>query len=186
MFKLKHLFLLVVIFFASLSFAEYRKGSVSLRGGLAQANLAIIGKADLVLAYLKVSAGADYWLNSHFALGGDIGMGGEGYSKAIGITNNSILNLKTGSFYLDPGFVVTGKLDPKQNFVPYGSFRLGLPMISGKNIGFSVMPRVGTLVYFNKWAALDLAFDISFVANFKFNYMATIFSLGSIGLRINI
>lgn len=161
---------------------EQDRAKWGLTGGFGAASLTWLGPA--MIANFKIGAGAEYWWNKNWALGFDLGMGSEGYGKVIGTTSQSIINLKTGDFILDPGITGTFAFDPMGHFRLYTALRLGFPLRSGFPGAFSLGPTFGTLITINKHVALDLAANVSLVANFKFTYLATILSLGSIGFRI--
>lgn len=176
--------LLVLMFLGATTslFAQDGDRQFALKGGIANASVAWLG--PITTASLKFGAGAEYWFNKNVALGIDIGMGGEGYGKVIGTTSQSLVNLKTGAFIVDPGLTAEFALNPMAHFRPYSSIRLGFPLYSGYSGAFSLGPALGTLIRINDWAALDVAMSFSAVANFKFNYLATVFSVGAIGFRV--
>lgn len=177
--------LLLIVLFAHLSLnAEFAndEGRFALKGGIANASVAWLG--PIKVATFKFAAGSEYWFNQNIALGADIGMGSEGYGKVIGTTSHSLVNLKTGDFILDPGVTGTFALSPLAHFRPYTAFRIGFPLYSGYPGGLSLSPGIGTLIAINNWVALDLAVTCNVVATFKFNYLATVLSFGSIGFRV--
>jgi hypothetical protein len=157
-------------------------GNFSLRGGLAKGTVTWLG--PVTTAMFKVGAGVDYWFNKNFALSADLGLGSEGYGKVIGTTSESMVNLKTGYFIIDPGITATFALDSIKHFTPYANIRLGFPLLTGYSGAFSLGPGIGTLITITDWVALDLLANVNVVANFKFTYLATIFSIGSIGFRV--
>lgn len=157
-------------------------GRFALYGGVGNASIAWLG--PISVANFKLGAAAEYWFNKNFSLGIDMGMGSEGYGKVIGTTSQSMVNLETGAFILDPGIRTTGALDPMGHFTLYANFRLGFPLRSAYSGAFSLGPGVGTLIAINEWVALDLAANLNMVANFKFTYLATIFTVGSVGFRV--
>ena len=155
---------------------------LALKGGIANASVAWLG--PITAASIKIAFGGEYWFNNNIAVGVDVGMGGEGYGKSIGVTSHSLVNLKTGGFILDPGVSGTFALNRMNQFALYGGLRLGFPLYSGYPGAVSLGPALGTLIFFNDWIALDLAASCNVVATFKFNYLATVLTIGSIGFRL--
>jgi hypothetical protein len=180
--RLLLLFLLIVFSTSVVGQVDSEEGRIAVKGGIANASIAWLG--PILSATFKLSAGGEYWFNKNWALGFDFGMGGEGYGKVIGTTSHSLVNLKTGDFILDPGISGTYAFDPMGHFRLYGALRLGFPFYSGYPAAISIGPSFGTLIALNDWAFLDVGASISVVATFKFNYLATVLSLGSIGFRV--
>jgi hypothetical protein len=180
---MKHILLLVSLLLAQgLLAKDDQRGRFALKGGVANVSVAWLG--PITSATLKFGAGGEYWFNNNVALGVDVGMGGEGYGKIIGTTSQTLVNLKTGNFILDPGLTSTFALDPLGHFRLYGALRLGFPFYSGYPGAISCGPALGTLIAINDWIALDLAASVTVAANFKLNYLATVMSIGSFGFRI--
>lgn len=174
---------LLLCFFATTLFADIQKNHrLSVRGGIASSSVAFVG--PVVTANLKLSFGADYWFNEHWFLGGDIGLGGEGFGKAIGVTQASVINLKNGAFLFDPGVSGGYAFYPWKRVGLYPSMRLGVPLRSGYPGALSLGAGFGSLIELTDSVDLDVALNCSVTANFKFNYLATILSIGSLGFRV--
>jgi len=183
MHKLSLILALIGLMSSSATFAlENEKGRFAVKGGIGKASVTWLG--PLRISNFKLGIGGEYWFNQNWALGADIGLGGEGYGKIIGTTSLSMLNLKTGDTIVNPGISGTYALSPLGHFTLYSGLRVGFPMRTGLGAAFSIAPSLGALVAINDWAALDLSLGANVVANFRLSYLATTLSLGSVGFRI--
>lgn len=179
--KLK-IFFIITLFFSKIYALDIQKHPISINGTLTNISMSFVG--PLTLINLKMAIGGQYWFNEYFSLGADIGMGSEGYGKAIGVTSNSIINLKNGSMIIDPGLTITAALKQIKNLTFYFPLRIGTPIISDYPMGISLGTGIGMLVALNEYVALDINTIATVTTNFSFNYLATILSIGSIGVKI--